>query len=107
LEVRNALRLGIFRRVLTNPQAAAAATAIETDLRMGRLVRTQVDWATTFRIARRLSTQHAAQTGTRSLDILHVASAKSLRVRRLASFDSRQMSLAVTAGLTDVFELPC
>lgn len=40
LEVRNALRLGVFRRVITDDQAKAAAAALDADLRDGRLVRT-------------------------------------------------------------------
>ena len=44
LEVRNALRLGVFRRVITDEQAKAAAVAIDADLRNGRLVRTNRRW---------------------------------------------------------------
>jgi predicted nucleic acid-binding protein len=101
LEVRNALRLGVFRGLLTEEQAKAAAANLDGDLRAGRLVRTAVEWPVVFRLASRLSAQHAVVTGTRSLDILHVAAAKALRLRELASFDSRQRALGATAGLTD------
>jgi predicted nucleic acid-binding protein len=101
LEVRNALRLGVFREVITGEQASAAAAAIDADLRNGRLVRTTVKWPVTFRATLLLSEQHAARTGTRSLDILHIASAKALRMRELATFDSRQRTLAAAAGLTE------
>jgi predicted nucleic acid-binding protein len=101
LEVRNALRLGVFREVITGEQANAAAAAIDADLRNGRLVRTTVKWPVTFRATLLLSEQHAARTGTRSLDILHIASAKALRMRELATFDSRQRTLAAAAGLSE------
>jgi len=101
LEVRNALRLGVFREVLTSDQAQAAASAIDDDLRSGRLVRTSLRWSDVFRSASRLSARHAATTGTRSLDILHIASAKALRLKTLASFDARQRALGTLAGLTD------
>jgi predicted nucleic acid-binding protein len=101
LEVRNALRLGVFRQVLTDDQAKAAATAIDEDLRNGRLVRTTVKWPVAFRATLRLSERHAAKTGTRSLDILHIASASALRMKEFATFDSRQRTLAVAAGLTE------
>lgn len=99
LEVRNAFQLGVFRRVLTVDQAKAAAEAIEEDLASGRLVRAPVKWAGTFRAAARLSARHVAATGARSLDILHVAAAKSLRCKELASFDARQRDLGELAGL--------
>ena len=99
LEVRNALRLGVFRQVITDEQAKAAAAAIDADLRIGRLVRTAIKWPAAFRATLRLSEQHAAKTGTRSLDILHIASARALRMKELATFDSRQRALAAAAGL--------
>lgn len=101
LEVRNALRLGVFRGVLTQEEAAAAAANLNADLRAGRLVRTTVEWPVVFRMALRLSGQHAVVTGTRSLDILHVAAAKALRLKELASFDGRQRALGVAAGMTN------
>jgi predicted nucleic acid-binding protein len=100
LEVRNAVQLGVFRRVVTVEQAKAAIGAIEEDLASGRLVRAPVKWPSVFRGASRLSARHAATTGGRSLDILHVAAAKSLRCKELASFDGRQRALAELAGLT-------
>ncbi|MGE3343531.1 MAG: PIN domain nuclease [Vicinamibacterales bacterium] len=102
LEVRNALRLGVFREMLTEEQAEASARSIDDDLRSGRLVRTPVRWSAVFRAATRLSARQAATTGTRSLDILHVATAKSLRLKEFASFDVRQRALGVVAGLTNV-----
>lgn len=101
LEVRNALRLGVFREMLTEEQAQSAARTIDDDLRSGRLVRTSVKWSAVFRATSRLSARHAATTGTRSLDILHVAAAKALRLKELASFDSRQRVLGTLAGLTN------
>ena len=39
----------------------------------------------------------------RSLDILHVAAAKALRLKEFASFDSRQRAPGAAAGLTNSF----
>lgn len=100
LEVRNALRLGVFRQLLTEQQAREASNTIDGDLRSGRLVRTVVQWPAVFRLASRLSAEHAATTGTRSLDILHVATARAVRCAQFASFDARQQTLAAAAGLT-------
>ena len=51
LEVRNALRLGVFRGVLREEQAKAAIVNLDSDLRAGRLVRTTVKWPVVFRLA--------------------------------------------------------
>jgi hypothetical protein len=99
LEVRNAFELGVFRGLLTGADAAAAWANLQNDLKNARLVRAVIKWPPAFRQATRLSERHSATTGTRSLDILHVAAAKSLRSVEFISFDGRQRSLARAAGL--------
>jgi len=99
LEVRNAFELGVFRGLLSRPDVVAAWANLENDLRAARLIRTTIKWPSTFRQASLLSTNHSATTGTRSLDILHVAAAKSLRAAEFISFDGRQRTLASAAGL--------
>lgn len=99
LEVRNAFKLGVFRGLFTSADGAAAWGNLESDLRSGRLVRTTVKWPVALRIAARFSERHSATVGTRSLDILHVAAAKTLRAVEFVSFDVRQRTLAATVGL--------
>jgi len=99
LELRNAFKLGIFRKLLTSIDAAAARTNVERDLRSGRLVRQQVNWPSVLRLAARLSEQHSSIYGTRSLDITHVAAAKLSHIEEFVSFDSRQRDLASAIGL--------
>ena len=99
LEVRNAFELGVFRGLLTAVDVAAAWANLESDLRSARLVRATVKWPAAFRRAGRLSELYSATTGTRSLDILHVAAAKSLRAVEFISFDGRQRALASATGL--------
>lgn len=99
LEVQNALELGVFRGDLTAAQAAAARANLRKDLKNGRLVRTVVKWPEIFRAATRLSQRHSKKTGTRSLDVLHVAAARSFRAKVFLSFDARQIALAAAVGL--------
>lgn len=99
LEARNAFELGVFRGLLTTADVAAAWANLETDLRSARLIRATVKWPAAFRRAARLSELHSATTGTRSLDIFHVAAAKSLRAVEFISFDGRQRALASATGL--------
>lgn len=100
LEVRNAFELGVFRGLFAAPEARAAAKNLADDLRSARLVATSVNWPAAFRLAARFSEQHSATTGNRSLDILHVAAAKSLRATAFVSFDGRQRKLAAAVGLS-------
>lgn len=99
LEVRNALKLGVFRGLFTAAASAAAWANLKRDLQAGRLVRTRASWPLVFRVASQLCEKHSALTGTRSLDVLHVAVAKSFRVADLCSFDLRQRALAVKLGM--------
>lgn len=99
LEVRNAFQLGVFRGLFTSADAAAAWRNVERDLHNGRLARTTIKWPVAFRLAARFSERHSATVGARSLDILHVAAAKSLSAVEFVSFDGRQRSLAAAVGL--------
>lgn len=71
----------------------------ENDIASGinRLV--SFDMNAVLRLSRVLSGQTTAQGGHRTLDILHVATAVHLGVRRFLTFDARQRSLAIHAGL--------
>ena len=99
LEVRNSFKIGVFRGLFTAKDAAAAWSNLEADLRNGRLIRTAVKWPVALRVAAHLSERHTTTVGTRSLDILHVASAKAIRATECLSFDERQRNLAQLVGL--------
>jgi hypothetical protein len=99
LEVRNALKLGVFRGLMSAADAKAAWKNVEMDLREGVLDKKAAQWPVAFRIAARLSDRHSATIGSRSLDILHVAAARSLRAVEFISFDNRQRALATALGL--------
>ena len=64
-------------------------------------MRISVKWPVVLRVAASLSERHSAVMGTRSLDILHVATAKALRSVEFATFDGRQRALALAVGLTE------
>lgn len=89
----------MFRGLLTANDANAAWSNLEADLRNGRLVRTAVRWPVALRVAAQLSERHTTTVGTRSLDILHIASAKAIRATEFLSFDDRQRNLAQLVGL--------
>jgi predicted nucleic acid-binding protein len=98
LELINALQLRVFRGELTSRQVDAAYAAIQSDLALG--VYSMFPFSTkVFETARRLSLKHTADTGSRSLDVLHVAAALTVGADVLLSFDEAQKKLAKAAGL--------
>jgi predicted nucleic acid-binding protein len=98
-ELRNALRLCVFRRQITAAQRETAMHDMEADAESGVLHLTPVDWPKAFTHAERLGRSHSEALGTRGMDILHVACALALRAKRFATFDDRQRQLAELAGL--------
>jgi predicted nucleic acid-binding protein len=98
LEVVNAMGLRLFRKEVSAIQVQASLNEFEKDLRAGvfqlRPLPEQV-----FERARQLSRQTTAKLGTRTADLLHVATALELSVDYLYSFDQQQRKLAKIAGL--------
>lgn len=99
LELRNALRLRVFRREITSAQCDASLNAFLSDIAEGVYVGVSIEPTDVTIEAERLSASHAAKLGTRSLDILHVAMALVLGAREFWSYDARQRDLAKAAGL--------
>jgi hypothetical protein len=57
------------------------------------------EWRAALNRAAELSRQYSRTLGTRTLDVLHVASALELGVRTFITFDIRQQNLVKAAGL--------
>jgi predicted nucleic acid-binding protein len=98
-ELRNAIARLAFTRAITAPQSAAAWQLVEADLNQGRLFACAPSWPVVFSRAERLIAAHTPQLGTRTLDVVHVASALALGATDFVSFDPRQAVLAQAAGL--------
>jgi predicted nucleic acid-binding protein len=99
LELRNALRLRVFRKEITGVQKEASLNLFLADLAGGVLIGASPDLGDITREAERLSATYSEKLGVRSLDILHVAMALVLGVREFWTFDLRQAALAKAAGL--------
>lgn len=99
LELRNAMRLRIFRNEITPQDRSIALNRVLLDLASSVLQRTRFEWHDVFREAESLSATHAETIGSRSLDILHVASAVVIGATEFLTFDKRQAALAKAAGL--------
>lgn len=99
LEVRNGLRLRVWRGEIDTHRRAAAFRQIEEDLEEGIMIHQAMPWTDALRRAEQLSADHAERLGNRAADTLHVAAAMLAEARRFLSFDKRQRDLAKAAGL--------
>ena len=98
-ELRNALRLSVFRGDIAGDECRRLLDLIEADIKTGALVETPVAWAEVYAEAEALSAAHTGRAGTRALDVLHVAAAAALGAKAFYTFDARQKALAVKAGM--------
>lgn len=99
LELRNALRLKVFRKEITLSQLRQSLADVETDMAERRLKRMPIDWDEVYEAAEKQSSRWAMEIGCRSLDALHVGAACVLRCHTILTFDERQARLAEKAGL--------
>jgi len=90
--------LRVFRKEVSATQAQSSLNDFEKDLLAGvfqlRPVTEQV-----FERARQLSRQTTPKLGTRTADLLHVATALELSADYLYTFDQQQRKLAQTVRL--------
>ena len=98
-ELRNAIRLCVFRRQITTTQREKALHDLENDKAAGVLHAVPLDWPKALKYAEALGRRHTEALGARGMDILHVASALALKAGRFVTFDEKQRELARLAGL--------
>ena len=94
LEFSNAIHLKEYRGESTAEESHLIETSFTEHEQRGVYYRPELNWADTFARAVDLSTKYTTKTGSRSLDILHVAAALLLEADRFLTFDERQSRLA-------------
>jgi predicted nucleic acid-binding protein len=99
LEFATALQLRLFRRELPAAKTRAAFAAFRDDIAAGILAMTPMS-DEVYAEARRLAQKWTKKVGTRTLDIIHVASALVLGAKIFHTFDERQRRLAKAVKLT-------
>ena len=102
LELRNALSLALFQQRLTQQEVQAVWLEVENDCTTGLLVGRVGLWHRVLLDAETYALAHTPAIGCRSLDILHVATAKLIGTTEFCTFDTRQLSLATRIGLNAV-----
>jgi predicted nucleic acid-binding protein len=100
IELRNALSLACFQKRIDDRKMLAAWELVETDLETGALTYEELDWKKVIARTEEFARVETKAIGTRTLDILHVASAITLGHDHFCTCDLRQSKLAEKAGLT-------
>lgn len=97
-EIVNAFYLRIFRKESGEKQIRTSLELFGKDVRAG-VFELKSFSNDIFRQASQISTRRTAKVGTRTLDLLHVASAVLLKTDKFATFDKKQAELARAEGL--------
>ena len=101
MEVRNAIRLAVFKEDIDSFVCKTQLKQIEADLRDETLlIHVPVDWVTVLRQAEYLGATHNESVGCRSSDLFHIAVAVEWEVEHFLTFDERQKKMAKLAGLS-------
>jgi predicted nucleic acid-binding protein len=97
-EITNAFYLRIFRKEARQEQIRNSLELFRKDMHDGvfesRALRDEI-----FQQARQIAARSTPSVGTRTLDLLHVASAIVFRAEGFLTFDKRQARLARSEGL--------
>lgn len=97
-EIVNSLWLAVNRKLIDASTAQVAVADLDADVAEGRLGLVDALWRRTLDTAADLSQAHTAKLGTRSLDVLHVATALVMESTHFVSYDARQLALASAVG---------
>ncbi len=97
-EIANAFRLRVFRKESDEKQMLTSLEHFGRDIRAG-VFEPKSFSPEIFRQALEISARRTVKFGTRTLDLLHVASAFFLQSEKFYTFDRKQAELARSEGL--------
>ena len=98
-ELTNAVAQAQHRHILDAHGTRGAFAALAHDLAEGHLRLHDLLWRRSLDRTAELGRAHTITLGTRTLDVLHVASALELGARTFVTYDTRQAALAKAVGL--------
>jgi predicted nucleic acid-binding protein len=99
VEVVNGICLAAHRRDITAEALADTLASFDEDVSGGFYRQADLLCRATLNRSAELSRSFSARLGTRSLDVLHVASALELELTLFVTHDKRQEALARAVGL--------
>ena len=104
-EFMQSTRFQVFRnsngssKGFSKDEAERMMEAVNHTLSANALTVATVEWPDVHSIAEQLSAKHTVTGGHRPMDILHLATARHLKLARFLTFDSNQKKLAQAEGL--------
>lgn len=99
VEVINGICLAAHRSDIEGDALADTLASFDEDFADGLYLPADLLWRATLNRAAELSRAHSPKLGTRSLDVLHVASALELEKSIFVTYDKRHAYLARAVGL--------
>lgn len=99
VEIANAFQRAVKNGRITAAQATLLWQDFTDDINTGRFEIASVDHAAVLTRTLALTNKHTATTGTRSLDLIHIATALEIGAADFLSFDHRQRQTASAEGL--------
>lgn len=99
LETTNAFALKVFRNEISMEEFNNWQAVLKTDKTAGILKPVNPDWSKVFIEALEISKFQSSHTGTRSLDIIHIAAAGTLNCDTFFTNDKKQALAAESFGL--------
>ena len=99
VEIANAFQRAVKNGRITSTQAAQLWQDFTGDVNAGRFQIVAIDHAAVLARTLALTQKHTATTGTRSLDLIHIATALEIKAADFLSFDHRQRLAASDEGL--------
>ena len=104
-EFRQSARFQVYRYQFdktmgfSKPEAERMIGVLAANVTSGVLTLTTVDWPDVHNIAETISATQTMKGGHRSMDIIHVSTAKNLGLKYFLTFDVNQKKLAGAQGL--------
>jgi hypothetical protein len=99
VEIANAFQRAVRNGRITAAQAAQLWQDFTGDIAAGRFEIIAIDHAAVLAHTLTLTQKHRATLGTRSLDLIHLATALEIKAADFLSFDHRQRLAASDEGL--------
>lgn len=104
-EFRQSVRFQVFRhqndktKGFSKSEAGRMMGVLITNVKANSLHLATVEWPDVHSISETLSATYTMKGGHRPMDIIHLATAKHLKIRQFLTFDSNQKRLAEAEGL--------
>ena len=104
-EFRQSARFQVYRYQFdkttgfSKPEAERMINVLSENVASGVLTLATVEWPDVHKIAETLSAAHTMKGGHRAMNIIHVSTAKNLRLEYFLTFDANQRNLAEAQGL--------